>query len=77
MSVSLSARRSELPVEYRKLHLELRFDGIWMRLSGRDNEDSGHVVRAVAVVGIGFGGIGVLEGAATVRHPQQMVESRG
>ena len=29
-SVSLSARRSELPVEYRKLYLELRFNGVWM-----------------------------------------------
>ena len=46
-------------------------------LSGGDNKDPGHVVGAVAVLGPGFGETGVLEGAATVRHPQQMVEYRG
>ena len=45
-------------------------------LSGGDNEDPGHVVGAVAVFGPGLGETGVLEGAATVCHSQQMVESR-
>jgi hypothetical protein len=30
MSVSLSPGRSELRVDYRKLYLELRFNGVWM-----------------------------------------------
>ena len=43
-------------------------------LSGGDDKDPGHVVGAVAVLGPGFGETGVLEGAATVCQPQQMVE---
>ena len=42
--------------------------------SGGDDEHPGHVVGAVAVLGPGLGEAGVLEGAATVRQPQQMVE---
>ena len=46
-------------------------------LSGGHDEHPGHVVGAVAVLGPGFGEAGVLEGAATVGQPQQMVEVGG
>ena len=46
-------------------------------LSGGHHEHPGHVVGAVAVLGPGLGETSVLEGAATIRHPQQMGEYRG
>ena len=45
-------------------------------LSGGDDKHPGHVVGAVAVLGPRLGEPGVLESAATVRQPQQMVEYR-
>ena len=42
--------------------------------SGGDDKYPGHVVGAVAVLGPGFGEMGVLERAATVCQSQQMVE---
>src|ERR1700682_4497448 len=45
-------------------------------LSGGDDKDTGHVVGAVAALAPGLGQQSVLEGAATVGQPQQMVEYR-
>ena len=42
--------------------------------SGGHDKNAGHVVGAVTVLGPGFGEARVLEGAATVCQPQQMVE---
>ena len=45
-------------------------------LSSGDDENPGHVVGAVAVLGPGFGETGMLERAATVCQMQQVVESQ-
>ena len=45
--------------------------------SGGHDKHAGHVVGAVTVLGPGFGEARMLEGAATVCQPQQMVEVGG
>ncbi len=44
--------------------------------AGGDHKHAGHIVGAVAVLGARLGQTGVLEGAASIRQMQQMVEAR-